>query len=360
MQVGVTQDGLATWRSRVREAPRGLLVVEGYFVIYLLMSFGYAALCPPASFAYDFSLLRAVLVAASSASSLWLLQTRRRRARWVSLATAVLCAALCGIDSVFFGSLSSAAAIVGLPLAAFMAVLEIFGSGFVCCALLLDQDLKHVLTVDVDNRPAYEGGHSWDKPMRERVRTWEFWRDLGMYFIVFSFLGHWAEMLFCRMILAGIFMGDYDPTNAMLWDQWLFPFSAEGTALAAVVVLLHPLAVRFERHFGARTPQAVGASFLVNGLVCTSIDFLTGITCNLDYHLWDYRRMPFNFMGQICLQNSLVYTTAATIIVWLAYPAMDAGIRRLPRDVADGLFWGLAGAYGFLALLHFVDFSLLA
>lgn len=345
-------------RARLGEAPRGLLICEAYFVAYLLASFVYAALCPPASFEYDFSLLRTVLVAASSACSLWMLQTRRRDGRWMALATAVLCAVLCAIDAIYLGSMRAAASIVGLPLASSMAVIEIFGAGFVSSTLLLDRDLRDALDVKRDIRPAHKGGHSWDKPMRERVRTWEFWRDLLIYFIVFSFLGHFAEILFCRLIIAGVFMGDYDPTNAMLWDQWLFPFSAEGTALAAVVVFLHPLARMFQKHFGERSPKAVVLSFLANGLVCTSIDFITGITCNLDYQLWDYREMPFNFMGQVCLQNSLVYTIAATLIVWVVYPLMDRQIRRSPRDVANGAFWGLAGAYVFLALLHFVDPSM--
>ena len=358
MQVSVSKR-TASLGARLGETPKGLLVCEAYFVAYLLASFGYAALCPPASFAYDFSLLRAVLVAASSACSLWMLHTRRRDGRWVALATVILCALLCAIDTIYLGSLRAAANIVGLPLASAMAVIEIFGAGFVSSTLLLDGELRDALNVKRNTKPAYEGGNSWDRPMRERVRTWEFWRDLILYFIVFSFLGHFAEILFCRLIIAGVFMGDYDPNNAMLWDQWLFPFSAEGTALAAVVVFLHPLARVFQKRFGERSAKAVALSFLVNMLVCTSIDFITGITCNRDYQLWDYRRMPFNFMGQVCLQNSLVYTIAATLIVWVVYPIMDRQIRRSPRDVADGVFWGLVGAYGFLALLHFVDPSVL-
>ena len=359
MQIRVAQKSSGSWRERASQLPKGLLICEGYFALYLLSAFVYAALCPPADFAYDLSLLRAVVVAASSACSLWLLHERRRGARYMGLVNVALCVILCAVDTLGLGALVDAARIVGLPVASFMATAELFGAGFVTYALLFDQELARVLTVHHDNTPAHEGGHSWDVPMRERVRTWEFWRDLAVYFIVFSFLGHWAEMLFCRLILAGVFMGGYDPTNAMLWDQWLFPFSAEGTALAAVVVLLHPVAHRLQKRFGERSPKAVGMSFLLNGLICTSIDFITGITCNLDYHLWDYRDMPFNFMGQVCLQNSMVYTIAATIIVWLVYPLMDGQIRRMPRQVSDGIFWGLAGAYGFLALLHFVDPSLL-
>ena len=358
MQINVSSRRQAL-RKRLGDAPVGLLVCEGFFAAYLVASFGYAALCPPASFAYDFSLLRAVLVAASSATSLWLLHERRHAGRWVSLLTILLCVVLCGIDNVWLGSMQAAARIVSLPVAAGTVVAEIFCAGFADYALLLDRDLVAALTAGNHLEPAHKDGHSWDMPMRKRLRTWEFWRDLFIYFSVFSFLGHWAEILFCRLIVAGVFMGDYDPTNAMLWDQWLFPFSAEGTALAAVVVLLHPFARWLEKRFGERSPKAVALSFAANGLLCTSIDFLTGITCNLDYHLWDYRAMPFNFMGQICLQNSLVYTIAATLVVWVVYPIMDGQLHRSPRDIADGAFWGLVGSYGFLALLHFVDFSLL-
>ena len=78
-------------------------------------------------------------------------------------------------------------------------------------------------------------------------------RKLGLYFMSFSMVGHWVEMLFCTGIKYGIFKGGYDRNNHMLWDQWLFPFSAEGTALAAVVVFLHPVALKLQRRFGERS-----------------------------------------------------------------------------------------------------------
>lgn len=344
-------------RKKGERDPRFMLV-QGYFCVYLLLSFAYAALCPPAEFAYDLSLVRAVTIAAFSAVTLWQLHERRTRARPFALVTVGLCVVLSAVDFFGLGALADVAGTVGIPVAVGAASLELFGAGFVTYALVFDDRVKGQLTVPAHDEPAHDGGHSWDVAWKVRIRTWEFWRDLGMYFIVFSFIGHWAEILFCRLIVAGVFMGDYDPSNAMLWDQWLFPFSAEGTALAAVVVLLHPVALKLQRRFGERSWKAIGLSFLVNGLVCTSIDFGTGMVANQHYELWDYRKLPFNFMGQVCLQNSMVYTIAATLVVWLLYPAMDSAIRRLSRDTADGLFWALVGTYVFLALLHFVDPSL--
>ena len=43
-------------------------------------------------------------------------------------------------------------------------------------------------------------------------------RKLGLYFMTFSMLGHWVEMLFCTGIKYGIFKGGYDRENHMLWD----------------------------------------------------------------------------------------------------------------------------------------------
>ena len=82
---------------------------------------------------------------------------------------------------------------------------------------------------------------------------------------------------------------------------------------------------------------------------------ITGITCNQNYELWDYRDMPFNFMGQVCLQNSVVYSIAATIVVWLVYPLMDRFLRSIPKCLADAIFFGLVGLYAFEAALHFVS-----
>ena len=233
-------------------------------------------------------------------------------------------------------------------------IISIVAAAAVLYVLLTCKWLDKEFYVELDESP--EGpGNTWDVPLPKRLRSWSFWRDLAMYFIVCSFVGHWAEILFCNLIRAGVFMGGYDPTNAMLWDQWLFPFSAEGTALAMVVICLHPLKNWLVKRFDGKIAPALVLSFLANLIVCTSIDFGTGMVANQHFELWDYRDMPFNFMGQVCLQNSLVYSIAATIIVWLAYPAMDRALRKMPKVYANALFVALAAIYAFEALLHFVD-----
>ena len=41
--------------------------------------------------------------------------------------------------------------------------------------------------------------------------------------------------------------------------------------------------------------------------VCTLGELVTGLIFNRDYSVWDYRGVPGNFLGQICLPFSLLW-----------------------------------------------------
>lgn len=179
-------------------------------------------------------------------------------------------------------------------------------------------------------------------------------RNVVSLYASYTLVGHWLEMLFCQLIKYGVVGGDYDRSNTMLWDWWLHPFPAEGIAGLLIAGALSPLREILLKRFGGRVLPALAVSFLVNQVVCTSIDYLTGMVANRNYELWDYREMPFNFQGQVCLQNSLVYTAAATFVTWVAYPARDAWLRRLPEDVANLGFWSFIPAYTLLSFIYFI------
>ena len=338
----------------------GLLLSEAYFALSMLLALVFGLLCPPALFDYDISMIRVLLLMAGGASTLWLMSQRAASARAVGAVTALACAGLSAVDHAAFGAYDTLAGYIGQTATTGVMIVEYAGAVLVAAYLTFAPQAKRVLCEPPDMEPGSPDHHGWDKPLRERVRKWEFWRDLMIYFVAFSLLGHWAEMLFCQLIVAGVFMGGYDPSNAMLWDQWLFPFTAEGAALVAIVFILHPLSRWLLAKTGNRVVLAVLLSFLVNMFVCTCIDFTTGMIANQDFQLWDYRDMPFNFMGQVCLQNSLVYSIAATLIVWVVYPLMDTVLHRAPRGVTNAIAAGFAGMYLFLAMLYFIDISALA
>ena len=339
--------------------PLGLRLCQAYFALAMLLALVFGFLCAPSQFDYDISMIRVLLLMAGGAVTLWLMSQRANSARAVGSATALACALLSAIDHAAFGAYDTLAGYIGQTATTGVMVAEYVGAIAVAVYLTFAPQAKRVLCRPPDMEPGSPDPHGWNKPLRERIRKWEFWRDMMIYFVVFSLLGHWAEILFCQLIVAGVFMGGYDPTNAMLWDQWLFPFTAEGAALVAIVLILQPAAQWFLRQTGGRVWLALLLSFLLNALVCTSIDFTTGMVANQDYSLWDYRDMPFNFMGQVCLQNSMVYSIAATLIVWVFYPLMDGLLHRAPRGVTNAVAAGLLGMYLFLAMLYFIDISAL-
>ena len=50
----------------------------------------------------------------------------------------------------------------------------------------------------------------------------------------------------------------------------------------------------------------IGKAILGAGAI-TAVELVAGLLVNRDYGVWDYRGMPMNFLGQICLPYSLLW-----------------------------------------------------
>ena len=51
--------------------------------------------------------------------------------------------------------------------------------------------------------------------------------------------------------------------------------------------------------------------WVMRGLICsgviTAVELTAGLLFNRDFQVWDYRHLPLNFLGQICLPFSLFW-----------------------------------------------------
>lgn len=58
---------------------------------------------------------------------------------------------------------------------------------------------------------------------------------------------------------------------------------------------------------------------LIGGTLITTVELLTGIFFNLHLYLnlWDYSQCSFNFLGQICLKNCILWYLLSVVIIWL-------------------------------------------
>lgn len=65
----------------------------------------------------------------------------------------------------------------------------------------------------------------------------------------------------------------------------------------------------------------------LGAVIITSVELLAGLIANRSYAVWDYRDMPFNFHGQICLPFCLLWVPLSLGAMAL-YGWMDKAIEN--------------------------------
>ena len=73
----------------------------------------------------------------------------------------------------------------------------------------------------------------------------------------------------------------------------------------------------------SRTGLSPAARCVLGAGIITTVELLTGLLVNRQYQVWDYRGMPLNFLGQICLPFSLL---------WVPVSLGAMGLYRLVRS----------------------------
>ena len=59
---------------------------------------------------------------------------------------------------------------------------------------------------------------------------------------------------------------------------------------------------------------------IVGAGIITMVELAAGLVCNRNYGVWDYRNLPLNFYGQVCLPFSLL---------WIPVSLLAMGLYRL-------------------------------
>ena len=69
---------------------------------------------------------------------------------------------------------------------------------------------------------------------------------------------------------------------------------------------------------------------LLGAGIITFIELAAGLLANRDYRVWDYRLMPFNYHGQVCLSYSLLWIPVSLGGMAL-YSFLESRVDRLTR-----------------------------
>ena len=68
-----------------------------------------------------------------------------------------------------------------------------------------------------------------------------FWRNLAVYFCVFSVVGHWLEIAYC--LFMDVCFGIVDD-DSLVWDDPMYPFLVYGVGVVVCAIALVPLRER--------------------------------------------------------------------------------------------------------------------
>ena len=66
---------------------------------------------------------------------------------------------------------------------------------------------------------------------------------------------------------------------------------------------------------------------LVGAGVITCVELGMGLLFNRSYRVWDYRSLPWNLWGQVCLVYSILWIPVSCGAFWL-YGALEKGFSR--------------------------------
>ena len=76
-----------------------------------------------------------------------------------------------------------------------------------------------------------------------------------------------------------------------------------------------------------------GTAALIGELIC-------GLIFNADYHIWDYRELPFNFMGHIQLYFAIIWYILSAIFI----PVLDyIDYHMFPREGIQKPYYKILG-----------------
>ena len=314
-------------------------VIQVMFVFHILGTLLYLLLSSRDTINYNSSSILDWVMVILEGITFWLLITRYRIARPFGIGMVVFNIVADGVIDAMNGRFDPVA---HLWYSSFNIILLLY--------LIFSERAKMILVNDIGARSGdYDGEH-----FTINRRGWPFIRNCIMYFIVFSVLGHWMEAAMCQLIIAGLVEGEYDPTNTMLWRDWLYPFPMEGAAVVFIALFLYPLKEWLVKKIKNPILPYI-LSFLANALVCSLIEFSMGLIINADHQLWDYSENFGNIMGQVCLQNALAFGAAASIITWFVYPLMERYIARVPRNIMNVIFVAVLIFGGMLWSLYIID-----
>jgi uncharacterized membrane protein len=142
--------------------------------------------------------------------------------------------------------------------------------------------------------------------------------EIYFLFFIFGFLGWSVEVVYAyyknkKLINRGFLLGP------------ICPIYGVGIILIYVAVKFTSSIITFNSYFD------VIVAFLIVTFITTILEYITGDSLEKLFHTrwWDYSERKFNFKGHICIEFSLIWGLAGTIVVYfIDYIVIKFGINE--------------------------------
>jgi uncharacterized membrane protein len=180
-----------------------------------------------------------------------------------------------------------------------------------------------------------DAGVNWRQPV--------FWRNIFLYFWVFSLVGHFVEVFWEWFTNSG-----FDPNNVPTITPLAAPY---GFAVVAVILLVYPIYKRFKR------PNIL-LIFILSALVTAAVEYLCAVVIVLflgHNPFWDYSYVSYNLNGYICLHNVVLFGLASTLFIRFIFPHTERLMKKSSNRFINDLFILLSVTYSLDLLLIFLE-----
>ncbi|MDR3298178.1 MAG: putative ABC transporter permease [Candidatus Nomurabacteria bacterium] len=183
------------------------------------------------------------------------------------------------------------------------------------------------------------------KKQLPRTSSWKppiFWRNLLLYFLAFSYIGHFIEMgwnLLCHWVLG-------EPIATNILANALEPYTIYGTGAILCILVVRPLVKKFDHN--------IFATFLISTIVCAALECLSSVILVWRYGYnpyWWYADRTFNLGGHICLSNIILFGILATAFLKVFYPAIEKLLKKGNQRIINLLLIVLVILFSFYYLM---------
>lgn len=84
-----------------------------------------------------------------------------------------------------------------------------------------------------------------------------------------------------------------------------------------------------------RKNRKPGKRAALGATAITAVELATGLLVNRDWRVWDYRGMPGNLLGQVCLPYSALWA-GLSLVAMALYPQAEKAARKVLFPIKKG------------------------